>query len=287
MSVALSRRDRVRAKLADLKLPGSLEAVDEILSRADGGGLSVAGAIEALLDAQLELRVHRRLESARRTSRMPHLKTLEDFDFALQPSVERSQLESLHELGFLRRHENVVFCGPPGVGKTHLAVSLGVAAIAAGRSVYFATLTEAVESLRQAQESGTFKRRLALLTRPALLIVDEIGYLPLSEDGGRLFFQLVNARHECGSMILTTNKGFDEWGSVVGDEVMAAAMLDRLLHRCHVVNIRGSSYRMREYKATRGRAEGDTENAGAPVKAPVATLPAPSPGHEVDRSGTF
>ena len=290
MSVTLSRRDRVRAKLADLKLPGSLEAVDEILSRADGGSLSVAGAIEALLDAQLELRVHRRLESARRTSRMPHLKTLEDFDFALQPSVERSQLESLHELGFLRRRENVVFCGPPGVGKTHLAVSLGVAAIATGRSVYFATLTEAVESLRQAQESGTFKRRLGLLTRPALLIVDEIGYLPLSEDGGRLFFQLVNARHESGSMILTTNKGFDEWGGVVGDEVMAAAMLDRLLHRCHVVNIRGSSYRMREYKATHGRAEGDAENAEnaePPVKASVATLPAPSPGHEVDNSGTF
>ena len=290
MSVALSRRDRVRAKLADLKLPGSLEAVDEILSRADGGGLSVAGAIEELLDAQLELRVHRRLENARRSSRLPHLKTLEDFDFALQPSVERSQLESLHELGFLRRRENVVFCGPPGVGKTHLAVSLGVAAIAAGRSVYFATLAEAVESLRQAQENGTFKRRLALLTRPALVIVDEIGYLPLSEDGGRLFFQLVNARHERGSTILTTNKGFDEWGSVVGDEVMAAAMLDRLLHRCHVVNIQGNSYRMREYKATRGRAEGDAENAEnaePPVKAPVATLPAPSPGHEVDKSGTF
>ena len=114
MSLAMSRRDRVRAKLADLKLPGALEAVDAVLARADGGGLSVAAALEELLDAQIELRIHRRLESARRTSRLPHLKTLADFDFSLQPSVERSQLESLHEPGFLRRHENVVFCGPPG-----------------------------------------------------------------------------------------------------------------------------------------------------------------------------
>ena len=164
-----------------------------MLARADGGGLSVAVALEELLDAQLELRIRRRLESARRTSRLPHLKTLADFDFSLQPSVERSQLESLHEPGFLRRHENVVFCGPPGVGKTHLATSLGVAAITAGRSVYFTTLPEVVESMRQAQENGTFKRRLGLLLRAALLIVDEIGYLSLSEDGGRLFFQLVRA----------------------------------------------------------------------------------------------
>ena len=144
-----------------------------------------------------------------------------------------------------------MFCGPPGVGKTHLASSLGVAAITAGRSVYFATLLEIVESMRQAQESGTLRRRLGLLTRPALLIVDEIGYLPLTEDGGRLFFQLVNARHERASTILTTNKGFEEWGSVLGDEVMATAMLDRLLHRCHVVNIQGASYRMREFRAKR------------------------------------
>ena len=171
-AVTMTRRDRIRAKLADLKLPGALEVVDEILARANGGALSVANAVEELLDAQLALRVQRRLESAQRTARTPYFKTLDDFDFTLQPSVERTQLESLHDLGFRRRHENVVFCGPPGVGKTHLATSLAVAAIANGRSVYFTTLVEVIDALRQAQANGTFKRRMALLLRPAVLIVD-------------------------------------------------------------------------------------------------------------------
>ena len=272
MNEASSRRDRVRSKLADLKLPGALEAVDDILSRVDGGGMGAAEAIESLLDAQLELRIQRRLESAKRSTRLPHLKTLDDFDFSMQPSVERTQMASLHELGFLQRRENVVFCGPPGVGKTHLAVSLGVAAIKAGRSVYFGTLLEVVELLRQAQEAGDLRRRLRLLARPALLIVDEIGYLPMTETGGRLFFQLVSARHERSSTVLTTNKGFEEWGSVLGDDVMATAMLDRLLHRCHVVNIQGSSYRMREYRSrykAREKLRDDEENffqgAGSPA----------------------
>ena len=117
--------------------------------------------------------------------------------------------------------------------------------------------------------------------------MDEIGYLPLSEDGGRLFFQLVNARHERGSVILTTNKGFEEWGGVVGDEVMATAMLDRLLHRCHVVNIRGSSYRMREYKAMHGRKHGEAAETAAAGKAPVVTLPPPSPPSGVAQTRTF
>ena len=286
MRAVLSRRDRVREKLADLKLPGSLEAVDDILSRVDGGALGVAEAIEELLDAQLDLRVRRRLDSARRSSRLRRLKTLDDFDFSLQPSVERTRMASLHELGFLRRVENVVFCGPPGVGKTHLATSLGVAAIAAGRSVYFATLLEIVELMRQAQEAGTLRRRLRLLERPALLIVDEIGYLPLTEDGGRLFFQLVNARHERASTILTTNKGFEEWGSVLGDEVMATAMLDRLLHRCHVVNIQGASYRMREYRATRRAAMGGRERDGENFLQ-GGGLARPPEEKEVDKSGTF
>ena len=138
--------------------------------------------------------------------------------------------------------------GPPGVGKTHLAISLAITAAQAGRRVYYGTLAGLIESLMEAKAAGELSRRLRVLTYPALLVVDEIGYLPVSQDGAVLFFQLINARHERASTVLTSNKGFEDWGGVLGDEVMAAALIDRLLHHCHIVNIRGNSYRMREHR---------------------------------------
>ena len=214
------RRDRVRAMLADLKMPGALEAVDGILARADGGAVTATGAIEELLEAQIALRNNRRLDSAMRSSRLPAVKTLAQFDFAFQPSIKREQIDSLHELGFVERAENVVLLGPPGVGKTHLAISLAIAAAESGRRVYYGTLADLVESLAEAKTAGGLARRLKVLTHPAVLVVDEIGYLPVSRDGAVLFFQLVNARHERASTVLTSNKGFEEWGGVLGDEVM-------------------------------------------------------------------
>jgi len=243
-----NRRDRLRAMLADLKMPGALEAVDGILAQADSGAATAGEAIEQLLDAQIALRNNRRLNTAMRASRLPAVKTLEQFDFAFQPSIKREQIESLHELGFLDRRENVIFLGPPGVGKTHLAISLAIAAAESGRRVYYGTLTALIESLVDAKAAGQISRRLRVLTHPALLVVDEIGYLPVSQDGAVLFFQLINARHERASTVLTSNKGFEEWGGVLGDEIMATALIDRLLHHCHIVNIRGNSYRMREHQ---------------------------------------
>ena len=182
-----------------------------------------------------------------RSSRLPVIKTITQFDFAFQPSIQREQIESLHELGFVKRKENVIFLGPPGVGKTHLAISLAIAAAESGRRVYYGTLVNLIESLEQARAAGQLARRLRVLSHPALLIVDEIGYLPVSRDGAVLFFQLINARYEHASTVLTSNKGFEDWGEILGDEVMAAALIDRLMHHCHVVNIRGNSYRMREH----------------------------------------
>ena len=247
-ATARDRRDRRRAMLADLKMPGALEAVDRVLAQVDSGAVTAGEAIELVLNAQIALRTNRRLQAAMRSSRLPAVKTLGQCDFAFQPSLKREQIESLHELGFVDRRENVILLGPPGVGKTHLAISLAIAAAEAGRRVYYGTLAGLIDSLTDARAAGALSRRLRVLTHPALLVVDEIGYLPVSQDGAVLFFQLINARHERASTVLTSNTGFEEWGHVLGDEVMAAALIDRLLHHCHIVNIRGNSYRMREHQ---------------------------------------
>jgi DNA replication protein DnaC len=269
MSAAVrSQRDAIRAMLADLKMPGSLEAVDTILGDIDGGRLAATEAISRLLSAQISLRNNRRLQAAMRSSRLPIVKTLESFDFSFQPSIKREQIESLHELGFVDRKENVVLLGPPGVGKTHLAISLAIAAAQRGRRVYYGTLIDLITSLEEAQAAGRLAQRLAVLTHPSLLVVDEIGYLPINHAGAVLFFQLMNRRYEHASTVLTSNKGFEQWGDVFGDDVMAAALIDRVLHHCHLVNIRGNSYRMREHTELYRALQSDVEETADAVRSP-------------------
>ncbi len=215
-AAAGSRRDRIRAQLADLKMPGALEAIDDVLTGVDGGGVTASEAIEQLLGAQIMLRNNRRLQAAMRSSRLPAIKTLEDFDFSFQPSIKREQIDSLHELGFLARKENVIFLGPPGVGKTHLAISLAIAAAQSGRRVYYGALADLITSLEEAKTAGQLGRRLKILTYPSLLVIDEIGYLPVSPTGAMLFFQLINRRYERASTVLTSNKGLRGVGPDLG-----------------------------------------------------------------------
>ncbi len=264
MKAAPSRRDRLRSMLADLKMPGSLEALDAILQGVDGGAITAAEALESLLSAQIQLRNNRRLQAAMRSSRLPAMKLLSDFDFSFQPSIKREQIESLHELGFVERKENVIFLGPPGVGKTHLAISLAIATAQSGRRVYYGTLADLITSLEEAQASGRLGQRMKVLTHPAVLVVDEIGYLPVSRTGAMLFFQLMSRRYEHASTILTSNKSFEEWGEIFGDEVMAAALIDRLLHHCHILSIRGNSFRMRHHSELWHQLQGDSASASSP-----------------------
>lgn len=239
--------ERVRRHLVGLKMSRALEALDASVRRLEDGELSALELLDELLGEEQATRETRRIKSSLMTARLTRIKTLEGFDFSFQPSLDRNRILALAELRFIERGEVVHLLGPPGTGKSHLAIALGVEAVKAGKSVYFATLAEIIDSLAKAEREGKLAQRIGFIARPALMIIDEVGYLPVQKGGANLFFQLINARYERGAVILTSNRGFSEWGEVFGDNVVAAALLDRLLHHAIVVEITGNSYRLREH----------------------------------------
>src|SRR2546422_9505222 len=202
--------------------------------------------------AEIEGRDRRAAQRRMTAARLPTLKTLEAFDFAFQPTLSERLLWELADLAFVQTATNVLFLGPPGTGKTHLSLALAVKALSAGYSALFTTLTHLAEALETASYPGLVRQRLRRYTTPSVLIIDEVGYTRLTPGQAHHFFELVTARYEHGSILLTSNTGFSDWGSLLGDEILATALLDRLLHHAEVISINGPSYRMKDRRLALG-----------------------------------
>jgi len=239
--------DTTRAQLEAVGLAHASERLGELLEDAVKHDLPSHRFLDQLLAAETSERELRRIRTSLRLSGLPTGQTLGNFDFAFQPSVEKSRIETLATCAWIREHATVLIQGPPGVGKTHLGVALGVKAVENGFSVAFYRFDDLLHLMKQDAETPPQRLRRKKYNNVALLVVDEVGFQPLSRLEASLFFRLVSYRYQRGSTLITTNKSVKDWPEILaGDEAMAAALLDRLLHRCHVLNIRGRSYRLRD-----------------------------------------